>query len=154
MFYNCFTNNGYSKGCYTQTPPKRRWYFQHKIRVTHNRKTAYIATPHQVNKKQLDRNYEIKDSAVKKVVIDLVTAYNNILLLIESKLAGMDAKALAEYLEKQKITRDKESQIDFIDFSRHYIKMTLKQGGLLNASISLVFAIAKALDIKPTQLLE
>lgn len=57
---------------------------------------------------------------------------------------------LKRYRLEQDLTQEELANKAGIEFST----VSRIERGLLNASISLVFAIAKALDIKPTQLLE
>ena len=60
------------------------------------------------------------------------------------------ANNLKRYRLDKNLTQEELANIAGIEFST----VSRIERGLLNASISLVFAIANALDIKPTQLLE
>ena len=60
------------------------------------------------------------------------------------------AKNLKRYRLEQNLTQEELANKAGIEFST----VSRIERGLLNASISLVFAIAKALDIEPTLLLK
>jgi transcriptional regulator with XRE-family HTH domain len=60
------------------------------------------------------------------------------------------ANNLKRYRLERNLTQEELANLAGIEFST----ISRIERGLLNASISLVFAIANALDIKPTKLLE
>jgi transcriptional regulator with XRE-family HTH domain len=70
--------------------------------------------------------------------------------LRDIKAINILADNLKRYRNHKNLTQEELENMVDIEFST----VDMIESGLLNASISLVFAIAGALEIKPTQLLE
>ena len=70
-----------------------------KIRVTHNRKLAYIDTRHFVSAKQIKKDTTIKDGFILNLLSPVLTEYRTKISELGSKLAYFDAKTLAVFLE-------------------------------------------------------
>jgi transcriptional regulator with XRE-family HTH domain len=70
--------------------------------------------------------------------------------LRDIKAINILADNLKRYRNHKNLTQEELANMAGIEFST----VDMIESGLLNASISLVFAIAGALEIKPTQLLE
>lgn len=95
--------------------------FNVKIRVTHHRDIAYIATPYFVVRKELNRNYEISDYLINTEVSNYVNSMRKSLIELGVYVDGYTAKSLAEYL-KNCSTRGIKSQIvDFVSFMDMYV---------------------------------
>lgn len=86
-----------------------------KIRLTHNRQSVYISTPHYVTKQQLNKNFEIKDIEI----LDMLNADVRRMRGFVSELSwsgdSMTAKAMAEHLESR--LKNKSQEIDFIAYA-------------------------------------
>lgn len=87
--------------------------FPVSIRVTHERKTSYVATGVYVTKQQLTKNYEVKDPDVMLYISEKMKKYRQ--MLLDSNLDGVDAKGIAKYLSMEK---SEASDIDFFEYGR------------------------------------
>lgn len=93
-----------------------------KIRLTHNRVTRYIDTSQYVIKKQLDKNYNIKDAFVSNPISIIVRKYRDKISDLQEKLAFFDCDTLLEFLKGE------DKPIDFIEFSRSHIAEMIRSG--------------------------
>ena len=92
-----------------------------KIRVTHNRKIAYIATPYFVVRKELNRNYEIIDDIINTEVSNYVNSMRKTLIELGVYVESYTVKKLAEYLKICSIRGIKSETVDFISFMSDYV---------------------------------
>lgn len=98
--------------------------FPVSIRITHNRKSAYIKTDYYVSKQQLNKKYEIKDTTLLRILLDLIGQYEELLFEIGNKMSDYTAKDLADFIRRKK-TENKD--LDFIQFARGRIEELKKQ---------------------------
>lgn len=98
-----------------------------KIRVTHNRKTAYISTEHYVIKKQLNKALEIKDEFLIDDLNSRIKSYRETIVKLGTNVQLYNAKELADYLVK-KNTPGSDNKIDFVEFGRLHLKKLYDQG--------------------------
>jgi hypothetical protein len=85
-----------------------------KIRVTHNRKSAYIDTQHFVSSKQLKKDRSIKDVFLLNLLSPVLTDYRTKISELGAKLAYFNAKTLAGFLESGGFKKAEE--INVIEF--------------------------------------
>lgn len=93
-----------------------------KIRVYHKDEKKFIDTTHYVTRKQLDKDFKIKDKFLLKILDDTLDDYRKTISEIGTKLNFFSCEDLRDHL------RDKDSDVDFIKFSRKHIK-NLKEAG-------------------------
>jgi integrase len=109
--------------------------FNVKIRLSHRRQTAYISTIYTVIKKQLSKDYEIKDVTVKKSLILLIEEYQDFINTSRSNLDLLSAKELADYLVAQRQRKNENGKIDFIVYGRKYAdRFPIKEGRVNNSA--------------------
>lgn len=82
------------------------------IRVTHNRKSAYLKTDKMVDQKGLTRSGEVKDPFVISHCASLIKSYID--KINKEDVSTWDIKALVEYLEKA------DEDVCFSDYARKY----------------------------------
>jgi hypothetical protein len=96
--------------------------FNVKIRVTKDRKTAYIDTIHFVTAKQLFKNYEVKDTIILKELYITIENYRESVSRLGNKTNFMSADDIKAFLEK------KSENVDFLAFCQQHINV-LEDGG-------------------------
>ena len=131
MFYKCFIKNLYMatiKAVVLKHQQKKDGTFNVKVRVTHNRDVAYIATPYFVVKKELNRKYEVVDDIILTEVTSYVSTMRKALIRLGIHVESFTAKSLAEYLEKTTKPGAKNKAVDLILFMADYID-ELKNNG-------------------------
>ena len=89
--------------------------FNVKVRVTKDRKTAYMDTIHYVTAKQLTKEYEVKDTAVLKELYNTIEVYRESVTRLGAKTAYMSAEDIRAFLEQ------KSEKVDFLDFCQQHI---------------------------------
>jgi integrase len=91
------------------------------IRVTNNRKTAYISTGNYVTRSQIDRSFKyIKDNSVIRSIDKQIQKYED---LIKDKLGvSVNSYSVRELCEFLKQYTNTSSDIDFIAFAWEHIK--------------------------------
>ncbi len=90
------------------------------IRVTWKRKSAYVKTEYRVVKRQLTRNFEIKDSFILRELNNRIADYEELMVKkLGRKIEYYSAKDLADFFVKQ--TTNKGGEIDFVEFSRKHV---------------------------------
>ncbi len=102
--------------------------FNVKVRVTHNRKMAYIASPFFVTKSDLNRNYEITSNDIQSKVSFYVGKLRKILNELSEYVESYSASELAKYLKKKTINKAGRKSEDFISFMGEYVD-ALKAAG-------------------------
>jgi len=93
-----------------------------KIRVYHNGERKYIDTAHYVVRKQLTKDFKIKDPFVADIVEQQLRDYRKVISDLEGKLDFFSAETLRDYL------RDKDEDIDFIKFCDTHIARLRSEG--------------------------
>lgn len=88
-----------------------------KIRVTSNRKSAYISTNIYVNKKDITKSFKIKNQAVIEKTEEIIRGYRTKLLRISTISEGFSPHEIIEY-----ISREEKFRLDFISYSKERIK--------------------------------
>lgn len=114
------------------------------IRVTHNRKTAYLATDTYVLRKQIASDFSyIKDTDITRKIDRDILNYEKILLSeLGSNLDRFSTKELINYISKHSATEG-GANIDFIAFSQGYTTKLTANG---HAGYSIRFnAVIRAL---------
>ena len=92
-----------------------------KIRVTHERQTAYIATEHYIGKKQITADCKrIKDNFILSVVEMEIARLRKEISNLGSRVSLYSAKALAEHLDKFRKPGSGE-RLDFFRYSEKKI---------------------------------
>ncbi|MBB5440664.1 integrase [Pedobacter sp. AK017] len=84
-----------------------------KIRLTHNRKTTYIDTPHYVSQKQIRKDFTIKDPFILSVINPVLDEYRMKISKIGAKLEFYTVKRLADYLLKGELQAESINIIEF-----------------------------------------
>jgi hypothetical protein len=100
-----------------------------RIRVTHKRVSKYISTDHYVTKKQLNKDFEIKDPDVFEELNDQIKEYRKKVTRLSTRADQMNCIELRDYLLQDAIER-----IDFIAFSQSIVDSIIKPGTKGNAS--------------------
>ena len=90
--------------------------FPVSIRVTNNRKSAYIKTGIYVDRSQITKNYELKDTDVMVVLAKRITEYRKKILSIEQ---NADVHDIAKYLMAGN---------DIVDFFRYGYELAKTKG--------------------------
>jgi len=99
-----------------------------KVRVTHKRKVAYIATPFFIVRSELNRKFEIVDDLVNTEVSNYVNSMRKILIELGVYVESYTVKNLAEYLRMRSMRGIKTNTADFIAFMTEYVN-ELKASG-------------------------
>ncbi|WP_179204358.1 phage integrase SAM-like domain-containing protein [Sphingobacterium sp. JB170] len=87
-----------------------------KIRVYHKGDRKYIDTTHFVVRKQLTKDFKIKDPFVADIVEQQLRKYRNTISDLEAKLDHFSTEALRDFL------RDMDEEVDFVKFCDEHIK--------------------------------
>jgi len=98
-----------------------------KIRVYHKGDRKYIDTTHYVVRKQLARDFKIKDPFVADIVEQQLRKYRNTISDLEAKLDHFSAETLWDVL------RDMDEEVDFVKFCDEHIK-GLKEVGRIKSA--------------------
>lgn len=93
-----------------------------KIRVYHKGERKYIDTAHYLVRKQLTKDFKIKDPFVADIVEQQLRDYRKVISDLESKLDYFSAETLRDYL------RDKDEEIDFIKFCDTHVTRLRSEG--------------------------
>lgn len=107
-----------------------------KIRVTHNQKKRYLATPWFVFADDLTRSLKIKNQRYIDLCTDLIRTYRSRCDQLGQKADSMDVDRLVEYMT----SRPEQFRLPFISFCREQRDKLLKEGregtyGVYNNSI-------------------
>jgi len=92
-----------------------------KICVHHKGQRKFLDTSHFVVKKQLTPQLKIKDRFITDLIDEQLRDYRKIISELGEKLDFFSAETLRDYL------RDKDSEIDFINFCQAYINQLRKE---------------------------
>jgi len=93
-----------------------------KICVHHKNLRRYLDTNHYVVKKQLTKDYKIKDPFIADKVEQQLRDYRKMISELDDRLDYFTADSLRDYL------RDKDEDIDFIKFCTQHIERLKKEG--------------------------
>ncbi len=93
-----------------------------KICVHHKDLRRYLDTNHYVVKKQLTKDYKIKDPFIADKVEQQLRDYRKMISELDDRLDYFTADSLRDYL------RDKDEDIDFIKFCNQHIERLKKEG--------------------------
>lgn len=93
-----------------------------KICVQHKRLRKYLDTNHYVVKKQLTKDYKIKDPFIADKVEQQLRDYRKMISELDDRLDYFTADSLRDYL------RDKDEDVDFIKFCAQHIEQVKKEG--------------------------
>lgn len=133
MFQKCFRNVSDNMATFKASVNKKdtntndTW--RVRIRVTHKRVSKYISTDHYVTKKQLNKEFEIKDPEVFEELNDQIKEYRKKVTKLSTRADQMSCVELRDYLLQDAIER-----IDFIAFSQSIVNGIIKPGTKGNAS--------------------
>lgn len=92
-----------------------------KIRLTHNRVSRYMDTQQYVTRKQLDKNFVIKDAFVSKPINLLLEKLRDAIAKLDGRLDFFYCDDLLAYLQNE------EKPIDFVAFARKVIDDLIKE---------------------------
>lgn len=98
-----------------------------KIRVTHNRKSKYIKTPHYVGGTDIytrKGELKIKNQAVLDAMEEVVVSYKKKMVKAGMDVDNWDVERLVDYLEHS----DKKFQLDLISYGHAYGDALLAKG--------------------------
>lgn len=93
-----------------------------KICIQHKRLRKYLGTSHFVVRKQLTKDFKIKDPFIADKVEQQLRDYRKEISELDNKLDYFTAESLRYYL------RDKNDEIDFIQFCKTHIERLRKEG--------------------------
>lgn len=102
--------------------------FNVKIRITQERRSAYIDTSHFVTAKMLTKNYEVKDTFILKDLYGTLSDYREAVSRLGSKVNYMDADDIKSFLEKR------SEKIDFLAFCQQHIDLLVTNERLKTAT--------------------
>ena len=110
-----------------------------RIRVTHKRISKYISTEYYLTRKQLTKDFEIKDQHTLDKIEDQIRSYRKKVTELSTTIDVMSCEQLKQYLIKPDIQK-----VDYIAFSRSFIEKLKAKGtrdnarGVLNSFVDLV----------------
>lgn len=90
--------------------------FNVKIRLTHNRVSRYMDTQQYVTKKQLDKDFNIKDTFVSKPINLILEKLRDSIAKLEGRIDFFDCDNLLAFLKNE------DKPIDFIAFSKEVVE--------------------------------
>lgn len=122
---DCFTNvlRGMAtfKICAFEHQQREDGTFPISIRVTWKRKSAYIKTEYRVSKKQLTKEYDLKDAFLLRELNNRIVAFEDMKVQkLGLKIEHYTAKELADYFSNK--IKSQGEDVDFIDFGRKHIE--------------------------------
>lgn len=98
------------------------------VRITHNRKSAYIRTSLFVEKKDITTSYKIKNASILDKCRELENEYRKKLTKLCLEFSNIELDYIIRFLEKSKSS----SSIDFIEFCNIWFKKNKKLKGIKN----------------------
>lgn len=101
--------------------------FNVKIRLIHNRVIRYLDTQQYVIRKQLDKDYNIKDGIVSEPISLILKKYRDVISRLEEKLDFFDCDGLLKHLQTE------NKPIDFIAFGWDHVSKLEKNGKIGSA---------------------
>ena len=104
------------------------------IRVTQDRKHAYLKTDFYVVTQQLNKNFEIKDKTILKLLLEKMEKCEDVIVRgLGNDVSNYSAKDIVEYIKKK---QSEVSNIDFVAFAKRHIDKLLLAGRKNEQSIS------------------
>ena len=101
-----------------------------KIRVTHNRKKRYLATPWYVTREDLTRGFKLKNTRYIDATDELIKRYRTTCNALGETLLSLDVDKVVELI---KIRADEVFKLDVIAYTRSHIKQLEDEGNPGNA---------------------
>ena len=98
------------------------------IRVTHNRRSAYIRTSMFVEKKDLTASFKIKNASILDKCRELENEYRKRLAKLNLELCDLELEQIMNYLENTTAS----SSIDFVEFCNNWIEKHKSLKGVKN----------------------
>lgn len=96
------------------------------IRVTQDRKHAYLKTDFYVVTQQLNKNFEIKDKTILKLLLEKMEKCEDVIVRgLGNDVSNYSAKDIVEYIKKK---QSEVSNIDFVAFAKRHIDKLLLAG--------------------------
>ena len=96
------------------------------IRVTQERKHSYLKTDFYVVSQQLNKNFEIKDKTLLKLLLEKIENCEDIVIRgLRNDVSNYSAKDIIEFIKKK---QNEVSCIDFIAFARKHISKLFEAG--------------------------
>ena len=96
------------------------------IRITQNRKHAYLKTDYYVVPQQLNKSFEVKDKTLLKLLLEKIENCEDIVIRgLGNDVSNCSAKDIVEFIKKK---QNEVSCIDFIAFARKHISKLFEAG--------------------------
>lgn len=100
--------------------------FPVSIRVTHNRRSAYLKTDFYVVTQQLNKSFEVKDKILLKLLLEKIEGCEDIVLRgLGNDVSNYTVKDIVEFIKKK---QTEISCIDFISFAKRHIARLFEVG--------------------------
>lgn len=135
MFRHCFGKNFINMATFKismcRTDKRMDGDYPITIRVTQNRKSAYLQTNMYVCREQMDKSFEIIDQDLLLVLFRMIKRCKDVVREdYGENIACYTAKEIRDHLEE----KFSNSQLDFVKFSREYITDMKKSGRISTAT--------------------
>jgi hypothetical protein len=117
-----------------------------KIRIIHNRRTAYISTSHYVGAKQIRKDFSIKDPFIEDLISPVIANYRKKISSLGAGINSMTAKDVADFLKKE----DTPSDVHFINFAEKYI-FELKSNDKIGSARNMQTVVYSLIDFFGTR---
>lgn len=108
-----------------------------KIRITKDRKSAYMPTNYFVTSRQVDRDLKITDSRLALNIDTYILELRKILVDNESILDSLSAKDLVKFFQSQK--SDKSENLDYLSYLNSEIEDLVKNNKLNQSNYKAVY---------------
>ena len=96
------------------------------IRVTQNRKHAYLKTDYYVVPQRLNKSFEVKDKTLLKLLLEKIEDCEDIIVRgLGNDVSNYSAKDIVEFIKKK---QNEVSCIDFIAFAKKYVAKLFEAG--------------------------
>ncbi len=113
---------------------RRDGFYPVSIRVTWQRKSAYIKTEFYVGAKQITKSFELKDAFILRELNNRIAHYEELKKTkLGIKIYEYEAKDLADFFVKHTTQQDSE-RIDFIAFAQNFLVKLREKGKKGNAN--------------------
>ena len=96
------------------------------IRVTQNRKHAYLKTDYYVVPQRLNKSFEVKDKTLLKLLLEKIEDCEDIIVRgLGNDVSNYSAKDIVEFIKKK---QNEVSCIDFIAFAKKHVAKLFETG--------------------------
>lgn len=96
------------------------------IRVTQNRKHAYLKTDYYVVPQRLNKSFEVKDKTLLKLLLEKIEDCEDIIVRgLGNDVSNYSAKDIVEFIKKK---QNEVSCIDFIAFAKKHVAKLFEAG--------------------------